>query len=63
MKLAISKRVRNVISDTSTLDDNDVFSETDTDDDTISVKKLQRMLLQPLVLRKLLRPQMQRRLV
>ena len=37
MKLAISKRVRNVNSDTSTSDDNDVFSETDTDDDTISV--------------------------
>ena len=37
VKLAISKRVRNVISDTSTSDDDDVFSETDTDDDTISV--------------------------
>ena len=38
VKLAVSKRVRNVISDTSTSDDDDdVFSETDTDDDTISV--------------------------
>ena len=41
VKLAISKRLRNVISDTSTSDDDDVFSETDTDDDTTTISVIQ----------------------
>ena len=41
VKLAVSKRVRNVISDTSTSDDDDVFSKTDTDDDTTTISVIQ----------------------